>query len=1266
MRIAPSSAAAAHDAEPTFAATSRSAPARHGPADTENSHNVERFRFATAEEVEPAKESVPLIGSIQERTGLQRSEAKPVARKELSRFSLSRKEGKAPENAAKGPTSSDETDLEWLDEDGQPMSAFRRDRLRRQGLRPPAVGSSRMQHRVPSEDAYNMPKASGLKGEALFGGVDSIMSTVSSENEAKVAAMSVQEVELSLAELRESLGGVLLDKLKARKGGESQEVVSERTTSMPREQNPAKDQQKRHTSSTTQQPSQVYEQTSEQIRDKYFPNESDNLPLSLQWTRELDQEEQSKPSNTIRFDFSGHAIPDGRAAEDESWQAGLHHHGSEQHRAGYSLSELLHLARSTLPSQRILALQTLERVFCQYLERSPLAEEGESFDKLACNALSDDNIRGKAAVVASWYVEDRQLSTRSAALRCLRSCLFTTLAGPCPVRGVAVQYSKARGGTAATYDLKSDDFGLALVPLLCNALARGAMPSSDLEISLNILHWLCSRSLAICAALAARPDDISSITKMCISNRQWPATKLEERPMAVGLQLLLTLVSSQRSTAASLVERGNIDVLLRFLAVPPWVMGEGEGKNMWVYFDLTLQIYAVLASYGIYSDVLQRGYSVLPAIQDWIRTVEVDTDDNLQLLALRSSLKCLSLWTVCAIDPHQTQGHHDIGWSHVADWWDCALACGKRLTASSSFSSAPVAVTAAAETISLLHNWLDCAEQNGQLIQARVEQEVASTMENCLVLIDQLCTRILQSSEEMSVQLSGQYLQPFWKTGLSQTQQLAELCEGADKVVRFITEKPHIMAVPVTAKHRLLQAARSILSGRFWNRLDHDDAIQTGVAGLRRSIVAFCCRAVESFSSDLYVDYLRILVVLRRGEEGIAERWIMKVLPAKTLAITSSDLLVLRPFLAEMLRPTMDPLTAPLHVTSRSLPITSTLFANVPLTNDEEDLDPLSGATLWKSCSTGLPLRPDWPLIALDDLLHSGNCASLNRQNALNTDWDANERQIVISSLRVGVQMWEGVLEEEKSGTCIVLPSAAEVHLAIIKVFLLEEEQSPNSNATGLITGKDLYRDPEISSLLERMFSIAKRIDEADNGVKDDLEAAAHRQFGPSLPFYQMYTTFLGLYDAMSFGWELFGRAVLLPQSSDYADDYKRLLWIDYSHCLTTLRTSAADSPYHQLSRFVSLGGTDKGVARAMLEALITGAISRDRNGLAFCIATRQIAHLIWTHNGEEGEALVRALSSAPKTDPSVMDAIRSEGLTDGPTRRTEEARRSEVLRTVP
>ncbi|KAJ2767684.1 hypothetical protein IWQ57_003853, partial [Coemansia nantahalensis] len=62
------------------------------------------------------------------------------------------------------------------------------------------------------------------------------------------------------------------------------------------------------------------------------------------------------PASCLRFAF------DGQILEEEDTvptNAGLHHHGDEPDRAGYTIPELLHLSRSAVPAQRAVTMATL-------------------------------------------------------------------------------------------------------------------------------------------------------------------------------------------------------------------------------------------------------------------------------------------------------------------------------------------------------------------------------------------------------------------------------------------------------------------------------------------------------------------------------------------------------------------------------------------------------------------------------------------------------------------------------------------------------------------------------------------------------------------------------------------------------------------------------------------------------------------------------------------------------------------------------------------
>ncbi|XP_069807066.1 RNA polymerase II-associated protein 1 [Dendropsophus ebraccatus] len=81
----------------------------------------------------------------------------------------------------------------------------------------------------------------------------------------------------------------------------------------------------------------------------------------LEWIKDLPQTRQKKTKKGIqaRFSLKGDLVP---PDADIPTHLGLHHHGEEAERAGYSLQELFHLSRSQFIQQRTLSLQVLGRI----------------------------------------------------------------------------------------------------------------------------------------------------------------------------------------------------------------------------------------------------------------------------------------------------------------------------------------------------------------------------------------------------------------------------------------------------------------------------------------------------------------------------------------------------------------------------------------------------------------------------------------------------------------------------------------------------------------------------------------------------------------------------------------------------------------------------------------------------------------------------------------------------------------------------------------
>jgi hypothetical protein len=77
----------------------------------------------------------------------------------------------------------------------------------------------------------------------------------------------------------------------------------------------------------------------------------------------------------LRFSFKGELIPP-KTASEIPVTAGLHHHGDAPEAAGYTISELEHLAHSSFAPQRCIAFQTLGRILYR-LGKGEFGDSGE-------------------------------------------------------------------------------------------------------------------------------------------------------------------------------------------------------------------------------------------------------------------------------------------------------------------------------------------------------------------------------------------------------------------------------------------------------------------------------------------------------------------------------------------------------------------------------------------------------------------------------------------------------------------------------------------------------------------------------------------------------------------------------------------------------------------------------------------------------------------------------------------------------------------------
>ncbi|KJZ72422.1 hypothetical protein HIM_08225 [Hirsutella minnesotensis 3608] len=167
------------------------------------------------------------------------------------------------------------------------------------------------------------------------------------------------------------------------------------------------------------------------LHEKYFPNLPAD-PSKLAWMAPVPSKDSPADKDSpyyphpeisiaaLRFDFRGRFLSP-RVSRSIPSTRGLHHHGEAPEAAGYTVAELAHLARSSVPAQRCMAYQTLGRILYRLgqgewgkTENDPIAigiwssmKQGRVLESLLEAAAGEGGHRGSRAYAteALWLFE---------------------------------------------------------------------------------------------------------------------------------------------------------------------------------------------------------------------------------------------------------------------------------------------------------------------------------------------------------------------------------------------------------------------------------------------------------------------------------------------------------------------------------------------------------------------------------------------------------------------------------------------------------------------------------------------------------------------------------------------------------------------------------------------------------------------------------------------------------------------------------------------
>lgn len=960
------------------------------------------------------------------------------------------------------------------------------------------------------------------------------------------------------------------------------------------------------------------EGTAEYIRQRYFPNAPANDP-NLAWMQGNPLPDQS--STSLRFDLHGNVIPLS-VATNLPTHLGLHHH-AEGSTAGYTLDDIFLLSRSTVPAQRATMLGVLAHIMLNLGK----AKKGK-FPALDVLEPQAEEIRKRIIAAGAEAINERG-SVGARAIEVVWAALVGWDEDITDLEGVELQQSS----DAAIASLQLDFF----LPQIATALSQGDAVPESLTQLLAILHRLAQQSNKIAESIVQTPNLLTNTFRSFLLT-PIPPKENDPLPEPAALQFLITLASASRVNAEALKEP--TDALLRFITpLPP--SSPFPSALATSLLTLTLRLYTTLASYGLYSNIATTAMQPFSRLSQYILSPTC-TSQKLKI----AWLDLLNAWIVCAVDPHKTTPDHDILWSQVVGWgWKDEIGqFAEGLGNMEGEWRAWGAVWGAQA------QWLEGCKVNGIKGGEAERTEFAESVKGDFR--DGVRGRVVHEVlDSLQRELDAE--------GVVQDLSNAAVYAGLlSAVIRLWLAclPPHLEGPPSSPPFELpfpgiSGVCAKLVTRSLWG------AIGSNVMDARnyvhaRQLSGFLAayltlsRRLPGISEELWIaQALSILLRCMPGDEDtattvveelmrlVASDWVNQhQIASPTVIWEKGGLSILSPFLSHTILPDKSNRVAPLQITPRS--IATSLTLRLPMASHRR--------------SFGLPLHRDWTFAPINHLLRSADSEVFKH---LPSGWDSSEVEVTRASLFLS-GLSRDILSRFSLDQFAL--SREEAVFGCMRMFMLEHGQ-PDNDSSG-----EVFRDAVVerltSQVLEPYSYEASQRTPAKIGqtsvVNPNLEQVAARFLGGTTPFFQFYTDFVALYDAISFSDTTFAKLLLAPTSMRYAVDYRKHLWNDFNHILKTIRTPCEQVLCGGLKEYLYPIENDPQLIGAYLRALLKEPLQ----DFVRLVAMHHIASSIWPDLREEGmsnearaEKLIKAIV-AQGSNEVVKEIVSYRQTFPGPT----------------
>ncbi|VDC07059.1 unnamed protein product [Peniophora sp. CBMAI 1063] len=1042
-------------------------------------------------------------------------------------------------------------------------------------------------------------------------------------------------------------------------------------------------------SSTSRVVSQDPEEgTPEDIRRRFFPHMSANDP-ALEWMADLPPAtDPTSGTDELRFDLTGTPIPPS-LAQSLPTHLGLHHHADSAARAGYTLSDVLLLSRSTAPAQRAAMLAVLAKIIHRVgeLQRTGAAHAEDGLETLRGK---EEDVRGRA-VAAGAAALGPSGGVAARAVDVLWECIVGWDPELAEMRGIELRAPPSEPAAGADDAPPRITDALASLPLppffeqAASVFAAGALPLPSLLRLLAVVRRLAQQSSNSASTAAHTPNLIQAILRTLVLT---PSSGDGAQPAPEAIEALTITAEMSRDAASEL--RSAADALLRFIAIPPPDSAHPRALADALLGE-TLRFYAALASYGFGARIASTAQEPLARLAGYIASPSAPANVR---AAFATSIE---RWIICAIDPHATTPPHDIRWSQVIAWgWSDELrTLGRVMAGEETKDDGAWATLLAAHAA-----YLEGERINGERGGADERRDALEGVDGIRASFDGGAAQrvVVRSVDAFGVALSSV---EGAEDGIPSRAQMRDMAASADVLAAalrlWLASCPPEQSLPLDStaaasssdtngnestasppfplpfadlRTLVLRLVKSPLLDKC-----HDPKTPSYAHVYGRRLSAFLAEFalaerrlahlkladVERADGDdatWFATALAILPHLGPGDEDAARGLVAHVLGCITPEfLTSKDLSappaiwarpgpyggmnVLKPFIVpdvvnassgeeEGEEAGGEIVTTPLSPTPRSVKMATTQVLSAPWTLSR------------RGAFAALPLHRDWPLLPLEHLLRSG-ASPVFAPGGLPRDWDAGagEPELVRAALLLA-RVARGALVSNGLGALAM--SRAEVVFGCMRVFMLEHGTKGGVPVEEGGEG-EVFRDAVVTRLMEELLAPytlerspsgldaapARTESAVDEEEGPALEAAAVRYLGTGTPFYQFYTDFVALYDALSLGHAAFGALLIPCLSQSYAADYRRLLYADHAQALSAIHTLPQHIPAARVGPFLWPAEKDAQVLGAQL-ALVVGKSGRGKlGGMLRWLVVHHVAANIWPdlREDESGEERARKMLQA-------------------------------------